>query len=124
MKTLTLLITLVFTIQLLAQDPILQKDNEVLERIATSITNTYNKELSLGAKQFILFEKKVEEFLIREDAIHRTYKGKEKLDLIYKLRKAESLEIRNILTQVQFNFYERIKPQIQPLAVIDTVEDQ
>jgi hypothetical protein len=98
----------------------MQKNNESLETIATSITDKYDDKLALDAKQFMLFQKKVEEFLIREEKIHTNYKGEEKLDRLYKLRKAESLEIRNILTKPQFTLYKRMKPQIQPLAVVDT----
>ncbi|GAB4164171.1 MAG: hypothetical protein Tsb0033_25280 [Winogradskyella sp.] len=106
----------------LAQDPIIQENNETLENVAISITERYNDELALDAKQYILFQKKVEEFLIREEKIHDKFKGKEKLNKLYKLRKAESLEMRNILTQQQFNLYKRLKPQIQPLAIVETLE--
>jgi hypothetical protein len=98
----------------------MQQNNESLETVAASITDKYDDELELDAKQFVLFQKKVEEFLIREEKIHANYNGEEKLNRLYKLRKAESLEMRNILTKPQFTLYKQLKPQIQPLAVVDT----
>jgi hypothetical protein len=120
MRLVVLLITLLFTYNLSAQDPLLQKDNEALEAVAIKITKTYDDQLGLDSKQYVLFEKKVEEYLIREETIHNNFKGEEKLDKLYKLRKAESMEMRNVLTQPQYDLYLRIKPQIQPLAKIDT----
>ncbi|MHA7843000.1 MAG: hypothetical protein ACX93I_06745 [Winogradskyella sp.] len=120
MRTLITICFISLSIIGFSQDPVMQKNNESLETIATSITDKYDDKLALDAKQFMLFQKKVEEFLIREEKIHTNYKGEEKLDRLYKLRKAESLEIRNILTKPQFTLYKRMKPQIQPLAVVDT----
>lgn len=120
MKTLLSIIFITFSTLGFSQDPIIQNNSESLEAVATSITDNYNDKLALDAKQFVLFKKKVEEFLIREEKIHNTYKGEEKLNMLYKLRKAETLEMRNILTKPQFNLYKRLKTQIQPLAVIDT----
>lgn len=120
MRTLITICFISLSIIGFSQDPVMQKNNESLETIATSITDKYDDKLALDAKQFMLFQKKVEEFLIREENIHANYKGEEKLDRLYKLRKAESLEIRNILTKPQFTLYKRMKPQIQPLAVVDT----
>lgn len=120
MRTLITICFISLSIIGFSQDPVMQKNNESLETIATSITDKYDDKLALDAKQFMLFQKKVEEFLIREENIHANYKGEEKLDRLYKLRKAESLEIRNILTKPQFTLYKRMKPQIQPLAVVGT----
>lgn len=120
MRTLITILFLLFSIVGFSQDPIMQSNDESLESIATSITDKYDDQLALDAKQFMLFQKKVEEFLIREERIHNNFKGEEKLNQLYKLRKAETLEIRNILTQPQFNLYKRLKTQIQPLAVIET----
>ncbi|MCB0399517.1 MAG: hypothetical protein KDD26_07820 [Winogradskyella sp.] len=120
MRTLTTILFLSFSIVGFSQDPIMQSSDKSLESIATSITDKYDDKLALDAKQFMLFQKKVEEFLIREEKIHDNFKGKEKLDQLYKLRKAETLEMRNILTQPQFNLYKRLKTQIQPLAIIET----
>lgn len=120
MKLLTTLLLTFMTLQLSAQDPMLQKPDEALDAIATTVTKKYDDQLGLDGDQFIKFQKIVEEYLIREEKIHKKFSGKEKLDMIYKLREAESMEMRNILTQPQFNLYLRVKPQIQPLAKIDS----
>jgi len=101
-----------------AQDPFLQKDHDAIENQAFKLTNQYNKELALDGDQYILFEKKVEEFLIRRKKIEAEYKGKEKLDLIYELQQTETAEMNDILTRPQLQVYKRIKPQIQPLEVV------
>ena len=119
MKTTVFIITMLFTFHISAQDPIMQKDNEALEAIATKITKTYDDQLALDGKQFVLFEKKVEEYLIREEKIHEKFTGETKLNMLYKLRKAETMEMRNVLTKPQFDLYKRIKSQVQPLAKID-----
>ncbi|WP_439151295.1 hypothetical protein [Winogradskyella sp.] len=123
MKIFTIFFTLLFTLQLSAQDPLLQKPNETLDVIATTITKKYDDQLGLDGSQFIKFQKIVEEYLIREENIHNEFSGKEKLDLLFRLRKAESKEIRNVLTQPQYNLYIKLKPQFQPLAKIDVADD-
>lgn len=120
MKSILILLSLLFTYQLSGQDPLLQETDSALEGVATKITQEYDNHLALDVKQYMLFEKKVEEFLIREKIIHQNFKGKDKLDMLYKLRKAETLEMRNILTRPQFDLYKRIKQQIQPLAKVNT----
>ena len=122
MRTVLFILSIVFSLQLSAQDPIMQKDNKALESIATKITKTYDDQLGLDGKQFTLFEKKVEEYLIREEKIHNEFKGKTKLNMLYKLRKAETMEMRNVLTKPQFDLYKRLKPQIQPLAQVSVDE--
>ena len=119
MKTLLYILAFAFTIHLSAQDPMLQKPDESMDAIATTITKKYDDQLGLDGEQFIPFQKVVEEYLIREENIHQKFKGEEKLDMIYNLRKAETMEMRNILTQPQFDLYRRIKPQIQPIAITD-----
>ena len=64
-------------------------------------------------------EKKIEEFKIKREKIEKQYKGKEKLDMLYKLQAQETGEMRNILTQPQFRLYEEIKPKYQPLEVVE-----
>ena len=60
MKTLLSIFFITFSILGFSQDPIIQSNNETLESVATSITDKYNDELALDAKQFMLFQKKVE----------------------------------------------------------------
>ncbi|OZV68492.1 hypothetical protein [Winogradskyella aurantia] len=123
MKPLLILLSVFLTISINAQDPILQKSEESLEVISENIAKTYDNQIGLDGKQFILFQKKIEEYLIREEKIHLSYSGKKKLDMITKLRAAETMEMRNILTKPQFELYTKLKPEIQPIAVVSTNEE-
>lgn len=118
MKFLINIFLILLTVQVYAQDPFLQENDETIEKMAKELTETYNKQLALNGKQPLLFQKKIEEFLIRERDIRRQFRGKEMLDLIYKLRETETGEMGNILTRPQLNVYKRIKPSIQPLDIV------
>ena len=119
MKRLLYITLFLVTTVAFAQDPYLQKSDEELEKIARDLTFEYNKQLALDSKQVPLFEKKVEEFLIREENIRRTLKGKPMLDAMVKLRLQETGEMANILTQPQLDLYKRVKAELQPLDVVD-----
>ena len=120
MKVLVTILTMLLAFHLQAQDPFLQKNDRAIEQYAQKLTEIYNKQLALNGKQPLLFQKKAEEFLIREKKIRANFKGKEMLDLIYKLRVTETGEMANILTRPQLNLYKKIKPQIQPLNIIES----
>ncbi len=119
MKKLLFIMCLSVSMTVFSQDIYFQSGQEDLEQKADSITNLYNRQLVLSSMHELLFEKKIEEFLIRKEKIEEQYTGKEKLDLFYSLQKNEIAEMRDILTQLQFRLYEKIRPEIQPL---DTVE--
>ena len=118
-----ILVTICFLIisTMYAQDPMLQKDHPNLEKQAYEITREYNEQLALDGDQVILFQKKVEEFLIRRQDIEKTLEGKEKLTALLNMQIRETGEMKDILTRNQLMVYEKIKPEIQPL---DTVEDK
>ena len=124
MKPLITILLFLFTLQITAQDPILQHDKDTFEAKASQLTAKYDAQLALDSKQRNLFRRKLEEFLIREKKINEEFEGKEKLNLLYRLRKAESLEMRNILTKPQFDLYKQIKPKLQPLAVVEGSNDK
>jgi hypothetical protein len=123
MKPILIVLSVFLTISISAQDPILQKPEESLEVISQNIAKTYDNQIGLDGRQFILFQKKIEEYLIREEKIHKSYSGKKKLDMITKLRAAETMEMRNILTKPQFELYTKLKPEIQPIAIVSTNEE-
>jgi hypothetical protein len=123
MKPILIVLSVFLTISISAQDPILQKSEESLEVISQNIAKAYDNQIGLDGKQFILFQKKIEEYLIREEKIHKSYSGKKKLDMITKLRAAETMEMRNILTKPQFELYTKLKPEIQPIAIVSTNEE-
>jgi len=120
MKKFLLLTITLFAFQIsLAQDPYLQRGNDKFEKDAIELTDKYNEKLGLRMKQFNLFQKKVEEFMIRREKIEKSYKGKEKLDLLYALQKQETKEMNDILTQPQMEVYKNIKSKFQPLDVVE-----
>ncbi|SDB37850.1 hypothetical protein SAMN03097699_0998 [Flavobacteriaceae bacterium MAR_2010_188] len=119
MKNIILVMALVFSTTLFGQDPILQKDAPQLQKKAFDITEKYNAQLALDGKQVILFEKKVEEFLIRREKIEKELKGRDKLNALFNLQTQETLEMNNILTRPQLDLYKQIKQEIQPLATVD-----
>ena len=119
MKNLIVLLILLTTGSLFAQDPILQRDAPDLEKQAFDITEKYNRELALDGKQVTLFEKQVEEFLIEAEEVKNNYTGKEMLDQLFILQNQETAAMRNILTNPQYELYLKIKPRIQPLATVE-----
>jgi len=119
MKTLTALLTFFISINLWAQDPLLQKNNPALDKQAKELTQTYSKELALNGEQIGMFENKVEEFLIRKEKIEREFEGREKLNMLYTLKTREIAEMDNILTRPQLELYKKIRPTIQPLEQLE-----
>lgn len=115
MKKIITVLALMLTLSAVAQDEYVQSNTNAFEAEAKTITKTYNKQLALTSKQLLLFQKKVEEFLIRQADIEEKYSGKEKLDLIYGLQRNETAEMGNILTQPQMELYKQMKPTVQPL---------
>ncbi len=118
MKKIFLLTFLLMGISTFAQDVFLQESNAQAKKEAEAITDKYIPELALTGKQQLLFQQKVEEFLIRRYEIERRYSGKEKLDLLYSLQEEETAEMNDILTRPQLKLYTEIKPEIQPLEVV------
>ncbi len=108
-----------FSSVLSAQDVYTQKNTEIHDAEAERITKEYNKQLALDGDQFVLFEKKVEEFLIKRAKIENRYTSKEKLDMLFRMQARETVEMKNILTRPQLEVYRRIKSDIQPIAVVE-----
>lgn len=118
MKKSLLILFLITSISAFSQDTFLQNSNSAAEEEAIKITNLYIPELALTGKQQLLFQKKVEEFLIRRYKIEAQFEGKEKLDMLYKLQQEETREMNNIITRPQLEVYKQVKPKIQPLETV------
>lgn len=116
MKKLIVLLVLFVSFSSLGQDTHLQVGSETLQEKAKVITDKYVDVLGLRANQELIFRKKVEEFLIREEEIKATSEGKEMLNKMVALRQNEAAEMGNILTRIQLNRYKEVRPEIQPLA--------
>lgn len=116
-KALFLLILFVsFSYSSFGQDTYLQVGSEVLEEKAKTITDTYVPILGLRAEQELLFRKKVEEYLVREEEIKATSQGRDMLNKMVALRQNEAAEMGDILTRIQLEKYKEVRPTIQPLA--------
>ena len=118
MKKIVTILILVMSVTVFAQDTRIQTGgDEALEQRAIEITDAYNAELGLRAKQELLFRKKVTEFLIREEKIKATSSGRDMLNKMVALRQNEMAEMGDILTRIQLERYKKVRPRIQPLAV-------
>ncbi len=119
MKKLTIIITLLFTATIYAQNPYLQKSDVSVKQEAEAITEKYNNQLSLTTKQFLLFQSKVEEYLIKSNEVKEKFEGRDKLDNLYLLQQQEIGDMGDILTRIQLDLYKEIRPKIQALASVE-----
>lgn len=119
-----IIFTLLFLINISAfsQDPFLQNSNPQAEEEAVKITNLYIPELALSGNQQLLFQQKIEEFLIRRYKIEAEFEGKEKLNMLYQLQQEETNEMKDIITRPQLEVYKKVKPKIQPLETVGKVK--
>ncbi len=118
MKKLFPILLLVISFTAFSQNPFLQKSNPEAKKEAVKITNRYIPELALTGEQQLLFQQKVEEYLIKRYKIEAEFEGKEKLNLLYELQQEETKDMHDILTRPQLGVYKRVKPNIQPLEVV------
>ncbi|WP_432410629.1 hypothetical protein [Rasiella sp. SM2506] len=116
MKKLLVLLVLFISFSSMAQDTSLQVGSEALQEKAKIITDKYVDVLGLRAKQELLFRKKVEEFLIREEKIKANSEGEDMLNKMVALKQNETAEMGDILTRIQLEKYKEVRPEIQPLA--------
>lgn len=102
-----------------AQDTFFQSGNANTEEQAKALTKEYQPELVMTGDQTLLFEKKLEEFLIREAQIRELdLSVADKIHLLTKLSEQQQAEMANILTRPQLRRYARINATIQPLPVV------
>lgn len=92
---------LILSFSAFSQDPILQKSNPKAEKEAVKITNQYITELRLTGEQQVLFQQKLEEFIICRYKVETEFSVKEKLNLLYQLQQQETAEMNDILTRPQ-----------------------
>ena len=120
MKKLVLILSFAF-LGLTAQSQIqyIEEKPQYIEKQADSLTKIYTKKLGLTPKQDLLFKSNVADYLIKREEIKKNYKGKKMLDQLYIVSKEESGSMSEVLTEYQFELYEKIKPSIQPLAKVD-----
>lgn len=118
MKKLVIVSLLLISIKGFSQDTFFQKSNPKAKKEAIRITNDYDRQLAMDGEQQLLFQKKVEEFLIRRYKIEKELTGEEKLDNLLALQQEETAEMNDILTIAQLTVYKKVKPEIQPLEIV------
>jgi len=120
MKKLVLILSFAFLgLTAQAQIQYIEEQPQYIEKQADSLTKIYTKKLGLTPKQDLLFKSNVADYLIKREEIKKNYKGKKMLDQLYIVSKEESGSMSEVLTEYQFELYEKIKPSIQPLAKVD-----
>ncbi len=124
MKKLIILTLLLIGFQGFSQDTFFQESNPKAKEEAIKITNEYNLELALSGQQQVLFQSKVEEYLIKRDKIEEEFTGTEELNFLKDMPDQETADMNDILTRQQMTVYKRVKPRIQPLAIAKNQEEE
>ncbi|WP_310991892.1 hypothetical protein [Aequorivita marina] len=119
MKNLATLILLLISFSAFSQDPFLQNSNPQAKKKAVEITNKYIPELGLTGEQQLLFQQKVEEYVLRRNKLKAEFSEKEKLNLLYQLQEEETADMQDILTRPQLEVYKQVKPKFQPLEKVE-----
>ncbi|MBA6154472.1 hypothetical protein [Gelidibacter maritimus] len=119
MKTLLTLLFVVATNFVLAQYPKASVTDINVKERADNITAQYNEHLGLTGVQIPLFKNKVAHYLVLADEIKRDHDGREELDALVEMQANETLAMNDILTLYQYRLYKKIKPEIQPLKMIE-----
>ena len=99
---------------LYGQVPTMKQDS-----IINSLTDRYTEKLVLTGKQETIFKEKLQTFYLEKEQLRKEMQGKDKLRALYELGQQENGEMRDVLTEEQFNLYLRIKPSLQPLEELD-----
>ncbi|MEE3243175.1 MAG: hypothetical protein VX226_00800 [Bacteroidota bacterium] len=99
-----------------AQVQYLKDKPAYIEKQADSLTQIYSKKLGLTPKQDLLFKTNIGDYLVLREEVEKKYKGTEKLNEFYKVSKKDSGSMSEVLTEQQFELYEKIKSSIQPIA--------
>jgi hypothetical protein len=90
-----------------------------IDEQADRLANLYDNQLALTAKQFLLFKNELKSTLEKRRLIEQRFSGKEKLDQLVTMQAYETAAMGDILTRIQFRRYKKIKPNLQPLDVVD-----
>ncbi|RXG15256.1 hypothetical protein [Leeuwenhoekiella aestuarii] len=102
-----------------AQIQYLEQKPAHIEKTADSLTKIYSNKLGMTPKQDLLFKTNVADYLLMREQVAKEYTGKQKLDELYKASLEESGAMSEVLTEYQFELYEKIKPSIQPVDVVE-----
>lgn len=119
MKSVSILITVLFTSLAFAQYPDTTPGSAEIREQAKEITIEYNKQLALDGDQLPIFQDKVEDYLVFSYRVKRDLEGREELDALTELMVKETLEMQDILTRPQYIVYKKIRQDIQPIKIVE-----
>ncbi|MFD2565148.1 hypothetical protein [Aquimarina rubra] len=117
MKNILKIFILFLSTMAIAQNPLTQNmEDPQLEEEAKELTQKYDDQLGLTEKQILLFENKVEEYLINAKKIRNSnLKTKKKIAELKLNYAKESKDMGDILTNPQLDLYNDLKPKFQPI---------
>ena len=118
MKTICTLVIIFFTRLSFAQYPDTIYSNKETRKMAQEITSAYDAQLGLTGRQLPIFQDKIKDYLELSQKIKADYDGKAELDALTQLAVEESLDMKDILTRIQYNVYKKIRQDIQPIKVV------
>lgn len=124
MKTICTLVIMFFTTLSFAQYPDTIYSNKETRKMAQELTSAYDAQLGLTGRQLPIFQDKIEDYLELSQKAKDKYDGRAELDALTQLAVEESLEMKDILTRIQYNVYKRIRQDIQPVKVVEPNDKQ
>ncbi|MFH4969095.1 hypothetical protein V8G61_12890 [Gaetbulibacter sp. M240] len=119
MKTIITFCALLLCNIVLAQYPDNTIETPEVRAEAERLTEIYSAELGLDGTQLPIFEDKVGDYLTLRKEVIETYQGKEALDKLTQLMVKESLEMKDLLTRIQYNKYKKIRQTVQPIKTVE-----
>ncbi len=108
-----------FTVTVNAQTYESVEATTIQKEKANKIVLEFDKELSLTEKQELLFQTKQAEFVATSESIINSKRSKKEINgMLLALYQEQANEIKEILTQPQFDVYVDVRNKIDPLYVI------
>ena len=118
MKTFVTLLFISISTLTYAQFPKTSTTSDRIEAEASNLTDKYNNQLALTGIQLPLFKGVVEEYMKKSEKVIDQLEGREELNALVELQARETLEMNDILTQLQYRLYQKIKYNLQPLKTV------
>ncbi len=108
-----------------AQDMDLIEGSEAQKEKSSAIVDRFNDRLSLTEKQYLLFKEKQTEFIVKnESVINSTRTPEQANEILRVMYKEQYQEMDDILTERQMEMYREIRPVLDPLIVVNKLEDK
>lgn len=118
MKRLITTLFLTFTLFAQAQYPDTTPGDKEIREKAKKLTYIYDQKLGLDSDQILIFQDKVEDYLVLSERAQEQFEGREELDVLTELMVKETLEMQDILTRPQYIEYRKIRQSIQPIKEV------